>query len=246
MDGHAEKRDRHVIHVGLHHGQHEPAPGAQRPTQPHQRIGNQGPRQHQQREERHHGIEDAELRVHVRDVQRPEVRLRHMRPGHVQHHRGDVDTGDVRAGLDQLAGRGQPGTATRVKHPCALPQALDHPLPGGDLPLLVREGLVVALPDEVEGGRLGLPAISAQRGLNLVRHQPRPSLDVSGGPRCQPPPPAWILGGPINKGLRPGADLGNRCRPAVRHPGRPKRRPAGAAEVSMLGRRPEATSAGDS
>lgn len=79
----------------------------------------------------------------------------HILPGELHHPAGQVDADHLEPRVHQLPRSRQPGATTQIQHPRPAGQRPDQPLSRGQLPLLVRKRLVIAVTDRVK--RLGLP-----------------------------------------------------------------------------------------
>jgi hypothetical protein len=154
----AEEGDREVVHMGLHHRQGEQAARSQQVVDRAQGERNLRARQHQQGEERGDTVETAQVTgatgAQVGEVQLVERGGGDVLAGQLHHAAGQVHTHDLKAGVRQLPGGRDARATAEVQHAGARIEGLDQPVTGSDLALLVREGLVVPVPDGIEG--LGL------------------------------------------------------------------------------------------
>ena len=114
--------------------------------------------EHEQGEERHRGVESTEAGVDGHHVAVQEGRLRHVAASEADHDRRDVDAGHLAARGGELERGGQPGARADVEHAGGLGQPVQQELDEVPLAFLVREHLVVASPDLVERGSLGMLA----------------------------------------------------------------------------------------
>ncbi len=203
-DRRADEGNRDVVQVGLDHPQHQPPTGPQQLADALQGGGNVRPREHQQGEERHDGIERPQTRVDTEHVGLPELCARDVRPSEVEHHRRDVDPHHFEAGVHQLSCGGQAGASADVEDATAGRQPLEQPATAAELTLLVREDLVVPAADRVErrglSGHPGvrLPIVALRRARRRHSWRALQSWCGSGdGPR------RWRTGGwPAVRGRR--------------------------------------------